>query len=118
MHRLLSFFALAVLLSSATDASEPVRRSTNDRASLEQELFRQLDRYISYPLLGAADMDGHVLVALAVDADGRVVPLEVYATSPELKAYVLRQLGRVDVGDDPTGAWKVTHVRFVFHQEV
>lgn len=86
--------------------------------ALERELFRQIDKYVSYPLLGGREMDGEVLISLVIDQQGQATVIEAQATSAELLAYVLRCMERVDVGTNPTGSWRITHLHFTFGPEV
>ena len=68
-------------------------------------------------MLEKADMTGEVYVSFVIDKEGRIEVLECSSPNAELKAYVLRKLARIDVGENPEGSWKTTHMLFNFHNE-
>ena len=43
--------------------------------------------------------------------------IDAISTNDDLRAYVLRKLSRVDIGTNPEGVWKTSHIRFVFRPE-
>ncbi len=100
-------------------AAEPLRIGGDaaKRSALERSLDRALSNNLSYPLLEKADMTGEVYVSFVIDKEGRVEVLECSSPNAELKAYVLRKLARIDVGENPEGSWKTTHMLFNFHNE-
>lgn len=102
-----------------TNAAEPVRigSALSKRSALERSLDRALSRTLSFPLMEKADMTGEVYVSFVVDTQGRIQVIECNSANQELKAYVLRKLARVDIGDNPDGSWKTTHMVFNFHPE-
>jgi hypothetical protein len=85
---------------------------------LQRELDRQLNKHVVYPLMEKENMaDGVVLVSFVIDREGRVEVIDAQSQNTWLRDYVLRRLARVDIGDNPTGTWRTTHMRFVFHPE-
>jgi hypothetical protein len=109
--------ACTFLCATAANPATPLRSKTT--SSMERELDRQLDKYVTYPLLERSQrMDGEVLVSFVVDAAGKVKVISARSENPELRDYVLRMLSKVDIGDNPDGTWKIDHVRFSFHPEV
>ena len=99
-------------------AAEPFRKPNSaKRTTMERSLERALNNNLSYPLLEKGDMNGEVTVSLVIDREGKVVVLESRSTNERLKAYVLRKLARIDIGDNPEGSWKTTHIRFSFRPE-
>lgn len=100
-------------------AAEPLRigGNTTKRSALERSLDRALSNNLSYPLLEKADMTGEVYVSFVIDKQGKVEVLECSSPNAELKAYVLRKLARIDIGENPEGSWKTTHMLFNFHNE-
>jgi hypothetical protein len=85
---------------------------------LQRELDRQLNKHVVYPLMEKTNVaDGVVLVSFVIDREGRVEVIDAQSQNTWLRDYVLRRLARVDIGDNPTGTWRTTHMRFVFHPE-
>lgn len=86
---------------------------------MERELDRQIDKYVTYPLLQRSQrMDGEVLVSFVINAEGKVKVISARSKNNELCEYVIRMLNKIDIGDNPDGTWKTTHVRFKFRPEV
>jgi Gram-negative bacterial TonB protein C-terminal len=109
--------ACTFFCATAANPATPLRTKTTSR--MERELDRQLDKYVTYPLLERNKrMDGEVLVSFVIDATGKVKVISAESENPELRDYVLRMLSKVDIGQNPDGSWKTTHVRFAFHPEV
>jgi hypothetical protein len=111
---------LAVLftMASATAAppADPLRADVP--SAKERELKKQLNKYVTYPLMERKrDMDGEVRVSFVINAAGRIEVIEAASDNAELRAYVLRKLEQVDVGENPSGTWKTEHMRFVFRPE-
>ena len=104
---------------SAACASGPVLKAgAHNPVALERELQRQLDKYVSYPLMArAGSMDGAVMVSFVIDTQGQVNVIGAESTSDELRDYVLGKLAKVDIGSNPDGLWKTTHMKFVFRPE-
>lgn len=102
-----------------TRAAEPVRLAGKaPRTALERNLFRALDRHVIYPVADTkGELHGEVTVSFVVDRDGRLEVLECNSTNERLRSYVLERLARIDVGDNPEGIWKTSHIRFVFKPE-
>ncbi len=105
------------LFSTAAEPATPLR-STSPKA-MERELDRQIDKYVTYPLLQRSQrMDGEVLVSFVINAEGKVKVISARSKNNELCEYVIRMLNKIDIGDNPDGTWKTTHVRFKFRPEV
>ncbi len=121
MKTLLTRTALLIALATSfgfARASEPATPLRTPVAStMERELEHQINKYVSYPL-HATNMDGEVFVSFVIDAEGRVQVLNAYSGNDQLCAYVLEKLARIDIGSNPGGVWKTTHLRFSFHPEV
>ncbi len=114
----LMFAATATFLfSTAAEPATPLR-STSPKA-LERELDRQIDKYVTYPLLQRSQrMDGEVLVSFVINAEGKVKVISARSKNNELCEYVISMLNKIDIGDNPDGTWKTTHMRFKFRPEV
>ncbi len=106
----------AVLLLGAGHAAVPATPG-GTRTALERALDRQLNRYLTYPVMATEDMTGEVTVSFAVSTDGRIEVIEATGTNQALRAYVLRRLAKVDIGSNPEGVWRTTHIRFVFRPQ-
>ncbi|MCB0791290.1 MAG: hypothetical protein H6595_05740 [Flavobacteriales bacterium] len=101
-----------------TRAAEPFRKSNNAHAAIERELEHALSRHVIFPVMERGnDMTGEVVVSFVVNREGRLEVLSCESENKELEQYVLRKLALVDVGENPDGIWKTTHVRFVFRPE-
>jgi hypothetical protein len=100
-------------------ASEPATplRAPISASALERELEHQIARYVSYPVRHS-NIDGEVYVSFVINAEGKVEVLSAHSSNDDLCAYVLGRLARIDVGSNPGGLWKTTHLRFTFHPEV
>ena len=100
-------------------AAEPLRigGNTAKRSALERSLDRALSNNLTYPLLEKADMTGEVYVSFVIDKEGKIEVLECSSPNEALKAYVLRKLSHIDIGQNPEGSWKTTHMLFNFHHE-
>ncbi len=86
---------------------------------LERELDRQINKYVTYPLLERTNrMDGEVLVSFVIDTEGKVKVINAHSPNTALCEYVLRMLAKVDIGTNPEGLWKTTRMRFNFRPEV
>ena len=114
-----SVFLLATVFTLGyTNAAEPVRiPETVKHTTLERSLERALNRSIAYPLLETAGMTGEVMVSLVIDKQGKVVVQDCRSENSKLKDYVLRKLAHIDIGENPDGMWKTTHIRFSFRPE-
>ncbi len=114
----------AILLTTAVafgnaQATEPiVKAHTNNPLALERALQHQIDRYVVYPVMDRTGaMDGDVAVSFVIDTEGRVNVVRAESPNPALQEYVLQKLAKVDVGSNPDGVWKTTHMCFRFHPE-
>lgn len=87
-------------------------------ALMERAVRHQIDRFVIFPLSGDADsMYGTVDVAYVVNTEGRVVVVGADSMNNELRDYVVRKLGRIKVGPNPSGLWNISRVRFTFRPE-
>jgi outer membrane biosynthesis protein TonB len=109
----------ALLTLSAVCAAPPADPLRIEKLSpMERELKKQIDRFVTYPLLeNRRNMDGLVEVSFVINAEGKVNVISAEGSDPELRTYVLRKLSKVDVGDNPSGTWRTEHMRFVFRPE-
>lgn len=111
-------FSAAMIIVSLAQAAEPVRTgNAGKRNTLERTLDRALNKHLSFPAAGKNDMLGDVYVSFVIDKEGRVEVLDCRADNERLKDYVLRKLARIDIGDNPEGIWKTTHMRITFRPE-
>jgi hypothetical protein len=109
----------AVFTFAFAQAADPVRMNgaARNTTALERNLDRALNRHLSFPLANKADMTGEVYVSFVIDKEGRVEVLDCRADNQQLKDYVLRKLARIDIGENPEGIWKTTHMRITFRPE-
>lgn len=119
--RTLALAAAVVFRLGTAHAAGPERTPatiTANSAALEHALDRQLNKHVVFPLLDRShDMTGVVNVSFVVNAEGRIEVLSATSDNEALCEYVVRKLGKVDIGDNPSGTWKTSHVRFVFRPE-
>ncbi|MBS1582169.1 MAG: hypothetical protein JST66_08235 [Bacteroidetes bacterium] len=119
--RTLALAAAVVFRLGTAQAAGPERAPatiTANSAALEHALDRQLNKHVVFPLLDRShDMTGVVNVSFVVNAAGRIEVLSATSDNEALCEYVVRKLGKVDIGDNPSGTWKTSHVRFVFRPE-
>ena len=118
--KLRSLLILAVLsfrtTASANLPADPLRASVP--SAQERELKKQINKYVNYPLMERKrEMDGEVRVSFVINTAGKVEVISAASDNLELRAYVLRKLDKVDIGDNPSGTWKTEHMRFVFRPE-
>ena len=115
--RSLSVIATVLTLSTAI-AANPVRLGTTvSKIELERNLDRALNKHLSFPVLAKADMTGEVFVSFVIDKEGKVEVLAISSTNQELQEHVMRKLARIDIGENPDGIWKTTHMRITFKPE-
>lgn len=115
--RLTLVFASVLTLGYAR-AAEPVRMNAPAaRTAMERSLDRALSRHLSFPLLEQGDMTGKVYVSFVIDKEGKVEVTQCASSNERLRAYVLRKLAKVDIGENPDGIWKTTHMVIDFHPE-
>ena len=62
-------------------------------------------------------MIGEVYVSFVINKEGRIEVIECSSANEQLKAFVLRKLSRIDIGENPDGSWKTTHMMFNFRPE-
>lgn len=118
IHRIVLLLA-TVLTFGHSRAAEPIFTNSNvaKRTTLERNLDRALNKHLSYPLLDRKDMSGEVYLSFVIDKEGRVEVLECNSSNQDLREYVLRKLARIDIGDNPQGIWRTTHMRITFRPE-
>jgi len=117
IHRSTLLIAALFILFGA-HAADPVRmKAPAKRTTLERNLDRALNRHLSFPLGAKEDMTGEVYVSFVIDKEGRIEVLDCQTDNPQLKDYVLRKLARIDIGDNPDGVWRTTHMRIRFRPE-
>lgn len=120
--RLLLVFA-SVLTLGYTRAAGPANTASAApavaglSATMERALDHQLSKHLTFPLLAKEHMLGEVFVSFVIDKEGKVEVVHCSSDNEALKAYVLRKLSRVDIGDNPEGMWKTTHLRITFRPE-
>lgn len=108
----------SVLTLGYARAAEPIPGNAPATATvLERALDRALNRHMSYPWLEQGDMTGKVFVSFNIDAEGKVQVLSCNSANDRLRAYVLRKLARIDIGSNPEGIWRTTHMVIDFHPE-
>lgn len=106
--------ATSLILGTSHAATPPTAAAST---SMDRKLDHQLNKHVAFPLSGDKHMDGAVLVSFVVDIEGRLKIVDAEGTNPDLRDYVLRQLEKVDIGDNPSGTWKIERRRFVFRPE-
>jgi len=113
------FLAAALALGTLQAAQPLLTESPNaaKRSSAERTLDRALNRHLSFPLAEKAGLHGDVYISFVIDQEGKVEVLDCSSASEELKAYVLRKLAMIDIGDDPEGMWRTTHLHIKFRPE-
>jgi hypothetical protein len=117
IHRSMLLIA-ALGITLAMQAAEPVRmKDTLKHSTLVRNLDRALNRHLNYPLNTKEDMSGEVFVSFVIDKEGRVEVLDCRSENDQLKDYVLRKLARIDIGENPDGVWRTTHMRIHFRPE-
>ena len=111
--------SLPLFAFDPTSASGPVaKRITPNSPAMERTLQHRIDKLVTYPLRAAAGtMDGEVVVSFVIDTEGKVNVLRAESNNEALEVYVLEQLAKVDIGSNPAGTWKTTHLRFRFMPE-
>lgn len=107
-----------VFTMGAATAADPFKVNTPAKTSMERALDRQLSKHLSFPMLERGhDMTGEVTVSFVVNAEGHVEVVNATSNNDDLRAYVLRKLSKVDIGSNPEGVWRTSHIRFVFRPE-
>ncbi len=106
----------AFTAANATRPADPLR--ANVPSAQERELKKQINQYVTYPLMERKrEMDGEVQVSFVINSAGKIEVISAASENEALRAYVLRKLDRIDIGDNPSGTWKTEHMRFVFRPE-
>ncbi len=111
--------AATIFTIHAAQASTPAEVTARKahRTVLEQRLDRALNKHIVFPLTIKEKTTADIRVSLVVDLEGRVKVLECQGDNQELIDYVVRKLERIDIGDNPDGIWKTTHLLIRFRPE-
>lgn len=116
-----SLFVLATIaILGHTKAINPPTKAVDNStklATMERNLERALNRNVAFPLLAKENMIGEVYVSFVIDKEGKVEVLSCHSDNDALSDFVLRKLARIDIGDNPEGIWKTTHMRFNFRPE-
>ncbi len=108
--------ALLFTGAPAAMADAPATLPGNSRA-LERAVLHQINRHVIFPLSEGPAMFGTVDIAFVVDVKGRLVVKESSSANSALREYVMAKLAKVKVGPNPSGLWKITHLRFTFRPE-
>lgn len=87
------------------------------RTTMERNLDRALNKHLAFPVLAEENMIGEVEVSFVINTEGRIEVLNCTSRNEPLRAYVLRKLARIDIGDNPEGIWKTTHMHITFRPE-
>lgn len=103
--------------SNAMNPPKAVADNSTKLAVMQHDLDRALNRNISFPLLAKEDMTGEVYVSFVINKEGQVEVLSCQSENVALTEYVLRKLARIDIGENPEGIWKTTHMHFNFRPE-
>lgn len=110
---LATFVTMAATAAPGNDAP-----ATRNNSTLERSLNRQLNKHLTFPITATDDeLMGAVEVSFVINREGKVEVLSAQSDNGALRAYVLAKLNKVDIGDNPTGTWRTSHVRFVFRPE-
>lgn len=116
-----SIFLLATIaiLGQAKAINPPtaVVDNSSKLAVMERNLERALNRNVAFPVLAKENMHGEVYVSFVINKEGKVEVLSCHSENVALTEYVLRKLARIDIGENPEGIWKTTHMRFNFRPE-
>ncbi|MDX9751141.1 MAG: hypothetical protein RBT71_08695 [Flavobacteriales bacterium] len=116
-NRLLTLATALTLVGAAHAADRTTAPRQTDRTVLERNLERALNKHLSFPLTITEKTTADVRVSLAIDREGRVKVLECQGNNQMLNDYVVRKLERIDIGENPDGIWKVTHLLIHFRPE-
>ncbi|MDQ3102147.1 MAG: hypothetical protein M3R08_12220 [Bacteroidota bacterium] len=109
--------SIAVVLTIGTaSAAEPVKIN-GSKSTQERTLDRALNKHLTFPIFEKGDMTGDVFVSFVIDTEGKIAVLECNSANERLKDYVIRKLARIDIGENPNGIWKRTHMRISFQPE-
>lgn len=117
--RLLLLLATVFTLGYARAAEPPATPVPHNvkRASMERALDRALNKNLAFPLLAKENMIGEVELSFVINKEGRIEVLSCASKNDALKAYVLRKLARIDIGENPEGIWRTTHMHLNFRPE-
>ena len=119
ISRSLFLLGTIAILGQAKAINPPLLAVDNSSklADMERNLEHALNRNIAFPLLAKENMTGEVYVSFVIDKEGKVEVLSCRSDNDALSEYVLRKLARIDIGENPDGIWKTTHMRFNFRPE-
>ena len=108
-----------VFTMGATQAAKRFKMNTAAKTTMERALHRQLSKHLSFSVLERGhNMTSEVAISFVVNNEGRIEVLNATSTNEDLRAYVLRKLNKVDIGSNPEGVPRTSHLRFVFRPEV
>lgn len=115
----LALFTCAMSAHAADPvAAAPTSFIIRNSIALEQAVKHQINRYVIFPLVDEEKaMFGTVEVRFVVNAEGRLVVTAANSENQALCDYVVAQLRRVQVGPNPSGLWRTSHMRFNFKPE-
>lgn len=114
----LGLLLLASTIHAANGDLPEVSMTPAQHTEMQRAVRHQIDRFVIFPLSGAAEpMFGTVDIAYVVNAEGRVVVVDSDSKNNDLRDYVVRKLGRIKVGPNPSGLWNITRLRFTFRPE-
>lgn len=86
--------------------------------AMEHAVKHQINRYVVFPLGDEEEaMFGTVEIQFVVNTEGRLVVTAAHSENKDLCDYVVAKLHRVQVGPNPSGLWKTSHMRFNFRPE-
>lgn len=110
---------IAALLSLATLAAPGNEGpATGSSIALERSLEHQLNKHVTFPITAHDnELMGAVEVSFVINKEGKVEVLSAWSENDRLRDYVLAKLRKVDIGDNPSGTWRTSHMRFVFRPE-
>ncbi|MCB0763089.1 MAG: hypothetical protein R2815_07970 [Flavobacteriales bacterium] len=117
--RLLLILATVFTMNYVRASEPPATPVPNHikRASMERALDRALNKNLAFPLLARENMIGEVELSFVINKEGRIEVLTCASQNEALKAYVLRKLARIDIGENPEGIWRTTHMHLNFRPE-
>ena len=110
-------FAMSAHATSPVATAAPTFITSNSIA-MERAVKHQINRYVIFPLAAEEEaMFGTVEIRFVVNAEGQLVVTSASSENQALCDYVVEKLRRVQVGANPTGLWKTSHMKFNFRPE-
>ncbi len=122
LHALIALPLLLFAMSTyAADLVTPTAAPSfilRNSIEMERAVKHQINRYVIFPLEDEAEaLFGTVEVQFVVNMEGRLVVTAAHSENQDLCDYVVEKLRRVQVGPNPSGLWKTSHMRFEFRAE-